>query len=94
MPRGGRRPGSGRPPGAKNCRTREIAERAAESGVTPIEYVLAVMLDETVEADRRDRMAVAAAPYIHPRLAPSPLGGTDEHEPTTIRIIGGLPPVA
>jgi hypothetical protein len=27
------------------------------------------MRDEGAPADRRDRMAIAAAPYLHPRLA-------------------------
>ncbi len=68
MPRGGKRPGAGRPPGAATRRTREIADRAAEEGVTPLEHMLAVMLDESAEPSRRDDMAKAAAPYIHPRL--------------------------
>jgi hypothetical protein len=31
--------------------------------------MLAVLRDETVEPERRDEMAKAAAPYLHPRLA-------------------------
>jgi hypothetical protein len=31
--------------------------------------MLAVMRDETAPADRRDDMAKAAAPYVHPKLA-------------------------
>jgi hypothetical protein len=31
--------------------------------------MLEVLRDETVEAGRRDEMAKAAAPYIHPRLS-------------------------
>jgi len=30
--------------------------------------MLAVLHDETADPDRRDRMAVAAAPFVHPRL--------------------------
>jgi len=30
--------------------------------------MLAIMHDENADADRRDRMAMASAPYIHPRL--------------------------
>jgi hypothetical protein len=30
-----------------------------------------VMRDVTVPADRRDEMAKAAAPYVHPKLAPA-----------------------
>ena len=31
--------------------------------------MIAVMRDPTVDAGRRDEMAKAAAPYIHPKLA-------------------------
>jgi hypothetical protein len=37
---GGKRSGAGRPPRATNARTREIAERAFEEGVTPLEVML------------------------------------------------------
>src|SRR5215469_1766003 len=66
---GGRRAGAGRKPGSANRKTLEIADQAATDGVLPFEYMLAVMRDPNVEPERRDRMAVAAAPYIHPRLA-------------------------
>lgn len=66
---GGYRPGAGRKPGSANMKTREIADRAAEEGITPLEYLLSVMRDE--EAPRSERMAAArvAAPYVHPRLS-------------------------
>lgn len=67
--RGGRRPGAGRPRGAATKRTREIADRAASEGVLPLEYMLAVLRDETADAARRDDMARSAAPYLHPRLS-------------------------
>ena len=35
----------------------------------PLDHMLAVMHDESADKDRRDRMAIAAAPYLHPRLA-------------------------
>jgi hypothetical protein len=47
----------------------QVAEAAAEMNMMPREYMLAVMRDPIVPADRRDRMAAAVAPYIHPRLA-------------------------
>ena len=48
---------------------REIADRAANDGLTPLEYMLGVVRDPTVEPERRDWMAVAAAPFIHARLS-------------------------
>jgi hypothetical protein len=59
----------GRRKGVANKRTREIADAAIMQGLTPLEYMLAVLRDETVEPERRDEMAKAAAPYLHPRLA-------------------------
>ena len=59
----------GRQKGVANKRTREIADAAVREGLTPLEYMLAVLRDESVEPDRRDRTAAAAAPYIHPRLS-------------------------
>jgi hypothetical protein len=59
----------GRQKGVANKRTREIADAAVKEGLTPLEYMLAVLRDPSVDPERRDRMAAAAAPYIHPRLS-------------------------
>lgn len=83
--RGGRREGAGRPPGALNKRTSEIAAKCAEQGVTPLEYLLAVMRDADADPARRLQAAVASAPYLHPRLAVNinagadPFGIAEEH---------------
>lgn len=76
--RGGRRQNAGRKAGSATKKTREIANRAAEEGITPLEYMLRVMRQETDHEDpkiaiAREAMAFeaakAAAPYVHPRLA-------------------------
>jgi hypothetical protein len=59
----------GRQKGVANKRTREIADAAVKEGLTPLEYMLAVLRDENAATERRDEMARAAAPYIHPRLS-------------------------
>lgn len=41
--RGGKRSGAGRKKGSANKRTREIADKAAAEGITPLEYMLNVM---------------------------------------------------
>lgn len=69
MARGGAREGAGRKPGTPNKRTAETMEAAAEGGELPLDYMLKVMRDTGVEHDRRDRMATAAAPYVHAKLA-------------------------
>lgn len=76
--RGGARPGAGRKKGGANRKTREIADRAAQEGLTPLEFMLQIMRspsdheDPRIQAAReamRFEAAKAAAPYIHPRLA-------------------------
>lgn len=69
MRRGGRREGSGRKLGAATAKTREIADKAASEGLTPLEYMIQVFRDPTQSATRRDDMAKAAAPFLHPRLS-------------------------
>lgn len=78
MAKGGPRLGAGRKPGSVNLKTREIAERSAAEGITPLEYLLAVMRRPYPEAASPDVVAAmdsqkldaakSAAPYIHPRL--------------------------
>lgn len=63
---GGKRPGAGKPRGAKRKITEEAIERAGE-GETPLEYMLRIMRDKLQDDDRRDKMAIAAASYMHPR---------------------------
>ncbi len=61
----------GRQKGTRNKSTEErvkLAQVAANSGETPLEYMLRVMRTSEDEK-RRDSMAVAAAPFVHPRLA-------------------------
>ena len=69
MNHGGRRPGAGRKLGSISKRTQRFRAEVAGSGQTMLEYVVGVARDETADPDRRDRMAVAALPYLHPRLA-------------------------
>lgn len=44
----------------------------------PLDYMLAVMNDATADKDRRDRMAIAAAPFRHARIAEGKKGKKDE----------------
>ena len=41
---------------------------------TPLEYMLEVMWDADADDARRDRMAIAAAPYVHMRIGDAALG--------------------
>lgn len=82
MPRGGARPGAGRPQKPKSQdEASPIGSQRPPAGdapwKTPLEHMVAVMNDPTVEAARRDRMAIAAAPYVHAR-AESKMPGKKE----------------
>lgn len=68
---GGNRSGSGRKKGAATQRSREIADHAAEYGVTPLEVMLEAMNKARDAGDLEKAAAHAkdAAPYIHPRLS-------------------------
>jgi hypothetical protein len=72
MPRGGKRPGAGRKKGVQNNKTAALKQAqlavASNSGETPLEYMLRVMRDPEIETKRRDKMAEAAAPFVHHRL--------------------------
>lgn len=46
----------------------DVSAEAAAENLTPLEYMLKIMNDKTItDTARRDRMAVAAAPFCHPR---------------------------
>jgi hypothetical protein len=55
--------------GSKNKRTQEL-EKKAKEGITPLDYMLQVMRDESADAELRADMAKASAPYLHARRAP------------------------
>lgn len=82
MARGGVRPGAGRPKKGVKTAKAEALEAAArqvpdlpvappepgeEVSLTPLEYMLRVMNDPKADDARRDRMAQAAAPFVHAR---------------------------
>jgi hypothetical protein len=82
---GHRRPRSGRSPN-KATTAAAIRAEVAASGEIPLDYMLRVMRDETVDPARRDAMAKAAAPYVHPSLASVRHGG-DEQNPLRITAV-------
>ena len=76
---------SGRPRGARNKRTRTLIEAAEAGGEMPLDYMLRVMRDLNASTKRRDEMAKAAAPFLHPRLAP--VENVQSQEPKTTGLI-------
>lgn len=77
MAHGGARPNAGRKPSALTTKTREIAEKAIEGGITPLDYMLQILRDETLDGAARFEAAKAAAPYVHPRLSTIEAHGKD-----------------
>lgn len=73
MARGGSRPGAGRPKGVKTLKDdresipADIRSAARSAKLSPLDYMLAVMNDDAADDARRDRMAQAAAPFVHAR---------------------------
>jgi hypothetical protein len=64
----GRKTG-GRQKGARNRATQEARAAAKATGVLPVDYMLSVMRDPMAEPKRHDAMAIAAAPYLHPKFS-------------------------
>lgn len=69
MPRGGKREGAGRKEGSATAKTREIANKAASEGITPLEYMLTMLRDTNETPANRMWAAEKAAPYVHAKLA-------------------------
>ncbi|MBO0141492.1 hypothetical protein JZX87_09990 [Agrobacterium sp. Ap1] len=85
--RGGKRPGAGRKAGAPNKATAARQEAVASSGLTPLDYMLSILRDETKTVEDRFEAAKAAAPYVHPKLATvdhQSSDGSMSQKPTTI----------
>lgn len=77
MAHGGPRNGAGRPKGAASRIDREAREKAAESGLLPLDYMLEILRDERRDTDTRFEAAKAAAPYLHAKLASVEHSGPD-----------------
>jgi hypothetical protein len=67
----------GRQKGTPNKSTLLRQGELGAGGELPLEYMLRVMRDETIEEKRRDVMSHAAAPYIHQKLAAMEVTGKD-----------------
>ena len=76
-------PGSGRQKGGLNKATRLRLQGLTE-GESPLDYMLRRMRDPSVDPEIRDRMAIAVAPYCHPRL--SAMTNREGDGPAVVRI--------
>jgi hypothetical protein len=73
----GRKTG-GRQKGARNRATAEARASAEATGILPLDYMLGVMRDAKADPKRRDAMAIAAAPYLHPKVSPVEAGKAEQ----------------
>lgn len=93
MASGGFRAGAGRPKGAKAPKAKPISvpkdvkTAARKSGMTPLDYMLTVMNDEGAESERRDRMAIAAAPFVHEKPSDKTLGKKEMQQLEAERVV-------
>lgn len=79
MPRGGARPGAGRPKGSKtkgatltknaSNRFERIKQRALDDGkILPLDWFMGILNDPDATDDERTEAARYGAPFMHPRL--------------------------
>src|SRR5687767_9464268 len=89
MARGGYRAGAGRPKSAKAPKEQaatstsdqaDIRAASRKAQMTPLEYMLSVLNDDEADDGRRDRMAVAAAPYVHAKADTALMGKKEQAE--------------
>lgn len=93
MASGGFRAGAGRPKGAKAPKAKvikvapDIKKAARKSGMSPLDYMLTVMNDSDADNDRRDRMAIAAAPFVHEKPSDKALGKKEQAQAEAERVV-------
>src|SRR5690242_1425804 len=84
MASGGFRASAGRPrkPFKKDDLSDDAHPETQEpaGNLTPLEYMLSVMNNPAAHPERRDRMAVAAAPYVHGRADAQALGKKEKQQ--------------
>ena len=68
---------AGRPKGSPNKVTARRERQIAETGLTPLGYMLQVLRDEKADDGDRKWAAGNAAPYVHPRIQPIVYRGDD-----------------
>ena len=77
----------GRKPGTPNKATEQRAEKVAESGVTPLDYMLQVLRDPDAKQEDRKWAATGAAPYVHARLQSTTVKGDGPDGVIRVRVV-------
>lgn len=76
----------GRPKGVPNKASAAREQKIAATGITPLDYFIELLQDQSNPTALRFEAAKAAAPYVHPRLASVQLLGAADH-----RFVARLP---
>ena len=83
---GGKRPGAGRPFGAKTKKLwKSMEEMAVKYQHSPLDYLLSVLNNPASAPERKMYAAEKAAPFVHPRLA-STTSRVGIDEPVQIKV--------
>ena len=77
----------GRPKGSKNKRTLATLKAIAESGQTPLAFMIRLMRNKSAPYAMRLDAAKSAAPFVHRRLAVTEITGPDGG-PLNVKITG------
>lgn len=78
----------GRKKGTPNKATQQRQAAVEASGITPLEYMLAVMRNPDEDPTERLRAAISAAEFVHPKLARIEQGRTDEEKDFIRELMG------
>lgn len=95
MAKGGYRPGAGRPKGSPNkpkATDQQPTPAPAPQVGSPLEYMISVMNDLAADDARRDRMAIAAAPYVHGRADAAAPGKKEQKQAAAEKAAGKFAP--
>ncbi len=82
----GKKTGGGSRKGIPNKATAKREAEIANSGLTPLDYMLGVLRDSRSDKEDKHWAAQNAAPYVHPKLATVQLGG-DKNAPLVIQVV-------
>ena len=77
----------GRKKGTPNKATEKREEKIAESGLTPLDYMLEVLRDPETKLEDRKWAAAAAAPYVHARLQSTTVKGDGPDGVISVRVV-------
>lgn len=91
MARGGVRVGAGRPKrqGTDKAQKTETPKSVDGTKKSPLDFMLGIMNDPTADLKIRMQMAVAAAPYVHGKIAENGKGKKEQAQEAAQDVVAG-----